>query len=72
MKLEKLSNEIPRVGVAESLHSLGLAYGEGVYVERNYALAADYYEKAVKLNYPNSANNLGILFHILYTVNIGI
>ncbi len=55
------NNKVPRVGVAEALHSLGLAYQEGTYVERNYPLAADYYEKAVNLNYSNSANNLGIL-----------
>ncbi len=54
--------KIPNVGVAEALHALGLAYEEGAYVERNYPLAADYFEKAVKLNYANSANNLGILF----------
>jgi uncharacterized protein len=54
--------EIANVGVAEAEHSLGLAYNEGVYVDKNTCIAAEWYEKAVKHNYSNSANNLGILY----------
>jgi tetratricopeptide (TPR) repeat protein len=54
--------EIPNVGVAEAEHALGLAYNEGVYVDKNTCIAAKWYEKAVKHNSSNSANNLGILY----------
>jgi TPR repeat protein len=54
--------EIPNVGVAEAEHALGLAYNEGVYVDKDTRIAAEWYEKAVKHNYSNSANNLGILY----------
>jgi uncharacterized protein len=54
--------DIPNVGVAEAEHSLGLAYDEGVYVDKNTRIAAEWYEKAVKHNYGNSANNLGMLY----------
>lgn len=55
-------NEIPNVGVAEGEHSLGLAYNQGVYVEKDTRIAAEWYAKAVKHNNSNAANNLGILY----------
>ena len=53
---------ILNVGVAEAEHSLGLVYNEGRYVDKDTRIAAQWYEKAVKHNYSNSANNLGILY----------
>lgn len=55
--LEKVANqsptrkllgiEQPNIGVAEAEHSLGLQYNEGIYVNKNYTLAAYWYKSAV-------------------------
>uniref|UniRef100_A0AC34FX24 Sel1 repeat family protein n=1 Tax=Panagrolaimus sp. ES5 TaxID=591445 RepID=A0AC34FX24_9BILA len=48
-------------GIPEAQHILGLKYTEGVGVEKDYELAIEWYEKAVKNGFAGSANNLGTL-----------
>lgn len=69
-KIGKTLNEVPVVGVAESQHLLGILYQEGIYVNKNMALAIDYYEMAVNNGFPYSANNLGILYFCGDGVNV--
>ena len=56
------SMNIPNVGVKEAEHSLGLAYEQGTYVEKNIAIAVYWYNLAVKHENGYSANNLGLLY----------
>lgn len=59
----KLGNfDIPNVGKAEAEHSLGLAYHNGIYVEKDIQKAVEWYEKGAEHGCPNSSNNLGVMF----------
>lgn len=53
---------IPNVGVAESEHSLGLRYAEGVFVSKNYSTAAQWYQRAVDHGSAEAANNLALMY----------
>ena len=55
-------NKIPNIGVSEAEHSLGLAYEQGTYVEKDLHTAINWYERAVKHGNSNSANNLALLY----------
>ena len=54
--------KIPNVGVKEAEHSLGLAYEQGTYVDKNISLAVYWYDLAVKHENGYSANNFGLLY----------
>ena len=54
--------KIPNVGVKEAEHSLGLAYHQGTYVDKNIGTAVYWYEKAIIHENNDSANNLGLLY----------
>lgn len=47
--------------IAEEYYQKGRTYHRGDGVERNYKLAAQWYEKAVALGHANASNNLGVL-----------
>ncbi|CAF3999454.1 unnamed protein product [Rotaria sp. Silwood2] len=53
---------LPNIGIAESEHSLGLRYAEGVFVPKNFSLAAQWYQRAVDHGNAESANNLAIMY----------
>lgn len=53
---------LPNVGVAESEHSLGLRYAEGISVQKNLAVAAQWYQRAVDHGSAESANNLALMY----------
>ncbi|CAF4135221.1 unnamed protein product [Rotaria sordida] len=53
---------LPNIGVAQSEHSLGLRYAEGVFVPKNFSLAALWYQRAVDHGNAESANNLAIMY----------
>jgi TPR repeat protein len=54
--------KIENIGVKEAEHSLGLAYQQGTFVEKDNSIAAIWYERAVKHQNGDSANNLGLLY----------
>ena len=51
----------PNIGVAESEHSLGLRYYNGIDVSKNLARAAYWYERSAQHDCEHAANNLGIM-----------
>ncbi|CAF4244456.1 unnamed protein product, partial [Adineta steineri] len=53
---------LTNVGVAESEHSLGLRYAEGVFVQKNLTTAAQWYQRAVDHGSAEAPNNLAILY----------
>ncbi|CAF3873512.1 unnamed protein product [Adineta steineri] len=53
---------LTNVGVAESEHSLGLRYAEGVSVHKNLSTAAQWYQRAVDHGSAEASNNLAILY----------
>ncbi|CAF3806421.1 unnamed protein product [Adineta steineri] len=53
---------LTNVGVAESEHSLGLRYAEGVFVQKNLSTAAQWYQRAVDHGSAEAPNNLAILY----------
>jgi len=65
-----IGNEIPKVGVVEAEHSLGLHYFEGIYVEKDYNMAVYWYERASQHGYGLSANNLGLMYWLGHGVSI--
>ena len=52
---------LPNIGVAESEHCLGLRYAEGIGVQKNLAIAAQWYQRAVDHGSAESANNLALM-----------
>jgi len=54
--------EIPKIGIVEAEHSLGVHYHEGIYVEKDYVMAAYWYERASQHGYELSANSLGLMY----------
>jgi TPR repeat protein len=57
-----LLKHLPNLGVAESEHALGLRYAEGISVHKSPAVAAYWYERAIKHGSAQSANNLAIMY----------
>eukprot|EP01133_Synstelium_polycarpum_P000183 gene183-221_t len=49
------------LGVGEAMHAIGLRYYNGVVVDKDLTLASVWFEKAAKLEMPNSLNNLGLM-----------
>lgn len=58
----KIDSNQPNPGVAEALHTLGILYENGIYVDKNPLIASTWYERALENEFPNSANNLGLLY----------
>ena len=54
--------DMPTVGVAEAEHSIGMHYLEGIHVDKNELLAAEWFERAVEHGSKRSANNLGKMY----------
>ncbi|CAL8108105.1 unnamed protein product [Orchesella dallaii] len=57
-----ITSNIKMIGVSQAQHSLGLMYEEGIYVERDYSQAVEWYTKAIENGSGNAANNLAIMY----------
>ncbi len=62
IKLGKISENIPNVGVMESQGVLGNFYNEGIYVDQSIPMAIYWYERAVEGGSDIAANNLGLIY----------
>ncbi|GAB3670847.1 SH3 domain-containing protein [Salinisphaera aquimarina] len=61
-KVLKSAKPLAEEGNANAQYNMGVLYDEGYGVERNYAAARSWYEKAAAQNYAKAEHNLGIMY----------